>query len=104
MLDDTADGLVHLSAFLRPSGLPDWPFLNCVYFGGLPSPTLGLARLGSSSLMISPSRGVSGARRRCGQLVERLAVLGMDRCLAGQCLPAADGGIDVVWIKLDGAA
>jgi hypothetical protein len=42
--------------------------------------------------------------RRCGQLVERLAGLGMDRCLAGQRLPAADGGVDVVGVELDGSA
>ena len=55
-------------------------------------------------MIFFPSRGVGGARRRGGQLVERLAGLGMDRCLAGQRLPAADGGVDVVRVELDGAA
>jgi hypothetical protein len=51
-----------------------------------------------------PSRGIDGAGRHGGQLVERLAGLGMYRCLAGQCLPATDGGVDVVRVKLDAAA
>jgi hypothetical protein len=51
----------------------------------------------------APSRGVGRAGRHGGQLVERLSSLGMHRCLAGQPLPAADRGIDIVRVELDGA-
>src|ERR1700722_9512364 len=55
-------------------------------------------------MILSPSRGLGGAGRHDGQLVERLPGLGIYRRLAGQRLPAANRGIDVVRIELDGAA
>src|SRR6516164_2981583 len=78
----------------RPRGLPDWPLTKRVWRGGLPYPT---------SKSRSSSGGIGGLRL-AHEVIKVASGSGMPGLVAGQSLPAANGGIDIAGIELQRAA
>src|SRR5262249_8168892 len=79
----------------RPLGLPLWPRLNLVCFGGGLLPTRWPSSLLAMSLL--PQLRVHAL----GRIINRVAGLGMKSIAAGLPLPAPDCDIDIKRIEID---